>query len=95
MEHEETLRATFAKLRGETVPQPAHGAANVIRRGRAVRSRRRTAAVMGTAIATAAVAALALAFLPSAPTTPQPGAPVRPTQTTTPGVLTTPTDSPP
>ncbi|WP_394619484.1 hypothetical protein JNUCC0626_10405 [Lentzea sp. JNUCC 0626] len=94
MEHEDTLRATFAKLQGEAVPSHAHGAANVIRRGRAVRSRRRTAAVVGTAVATAAVAALALALLPSQPTTPEPGAPV-PTETTTPGVLTTPTDLPP
>ncbi|MGI5499744.1 hypothetical protein [Lentzea sp. CA-135723] len=92
MEHEDTLRATFRTLRGERVPPDAHGAAGVIRRGRAVRSRRRTAAVVGTAVATAAVAALALALLPGPPTTPEPGAPPAETTTT---VLTTPTDLPP
>ena len=91
MDHEDTLRATFRTLQGEAVPPDRHGAAGVIRRGRAVRSRRRTAAVVGTAVATAAVAALALALLPGPPTTPEPGSPPQPTT----GVLTTPTDLPP
>lgn len=96
MEHEDTLRATFSTLGGEVAPPNSHSAAGVIRRGRAVRSRRRTAAVIGSAVATAAVAALALAFLPGAPSTPVvPGPSLQtPSRTTTGGVSTTPTDVP-
>ncbi|MEU3647301.1 hypothetical protein AB0E59_28235 [Lentzea sp. NPDC034063] len=93
MEHEDTLRATFSTLGGEVAPPNSNSAAGVIRRGRAVRSRRRTAAVIGSAVATAAVAAAALALLPSAPVEPGPSL-HPPSQTTTGDVRTTPTGAP-
>ncbi|SEQ95301.1 hypothetical protein SAMN05216188_106340 [Lentzea xinjiangensis] len=62
----------------------------MITRGRAVRSRRRDA-VVGSAVATAAVAALALVFLPGTSGTPvQPGPSLLPPATTTTAVGTTP-----
>ncbi|MET9224389.1 hypothetical protein [Lentzea sp. NPDC003310] len=89
MDHEDTLRDTFSLLGGEVAPPNGNSAAGVIRRGRAVRSRRRTAAVIGSALATAAVAALALVLLPDPPSTPDPGPPLPSTT-----VLTTPSGGP-
>ncbi|MFD9700027.1 hypothetical protein [Lentzea sp. NPDC059081] len=89
MEHEDTLRAAFSVLRGEVAPPTPHSAARVILRGRAVRSRRRTAAVVGSAVAAAGIAVLALALLPSAPA--EPGPSLQPPSSTNSEVVTTPT----
>ncbi|SFR28050.1 hypothetical protein SAMN04488564_112161 [Lentzea waywayandensis] len=102
MDHEDKLRTTFSVLRGEVPPPNANSAFGVITRGRAVRSRRRTIAVAGSAVATAGVTALALAFLPDTSSPPPvPGPPLPTSTTTTSGVRTTPKgvperqDSPP
>ncbi|MET9231216.1 hypothetical protein [Lentzea sp. NPDC003310] len=76
MVREDDLRATFSALHQEEAPPRATTAAEVIQRGRAVRSRRRTIAVVGSGLATAGVVAVALAVLPGAapvdPATPAP-----------------------
>ncbi|SDF38599.1 hypothetical protein SAMN05216553_101380 [Lentzea fradiae] len=94
MEHEDTLRTTFTVLRrGETPPPDDNSAARVISRGRAVRARRRNAAVIGSALAAAGVATLAFALLPKGPAVPvEPAAPSNSTthMTTSDVPLTTP-----
>ncbi|SDH08665.1 hypothetical protein SAMN05216553_115208 [Lentzea fradiae] len=66
MVREDDLRATFSALHAEDAPPRAVTAADVIRRGRTVRTRRRTIAVAGTGLATVAVVGVALAVLPPA-----------------------------
>jgi len=71
MVREDDLRATFSALSAEEAPPRAVTAADLIQRGRTVRSRRRAIAVGGTAFATFGVVGLALAVLPpSAPPDP-------------------------
>lgn len=71
MVREDDLRATFSALSAEEAPPRAVTAADLIQRGRTVRSRRRAIAVGGTAFATVGVVGLALAVLPpSAPPDP-------------------------
>ncbi|WP_434444045.1 hypothetical protein [Lentzea sp. E54] len=90
MVHEDELRAIFSALRTQAAPPGSSSATELIRRSRAARSRRRTAAVVGSAVATVAVLALGLALLPEPPSTPvEPGPSLQPTSTTN-GVLTTP-----
>ncbi len=91
MVREDDLRATFSALHGEEAPPRAVTAADLIQRGRAVRSRRRTIAVVGSGLATVGVVAVALAVLPAA-TPPEPLTP-GPSSTTSP-VWSTPTTSP-
>lgn len=79
MVREDDLRATFSALHAEDAPPRAVTAADVIRRGRTVRTRRRTLAVVGTGLATAAVVGVALAVLPHSEPPPgqlEPGLPV-------------------
>ncbi len=95
MVHEDELRAIFSALRSQSAPPSSGTATDLIRRSRARRSRRRNAAVMGSAAATTGVLALALAFLPGTSGTPvEPGPSLRPPVSTTTGVLTTPTGVP-
>lgn len=93
MVREDDLRATFSALHGEEAPPRAVTAADLIQRGRAVRSRRRTIAVVGTGLATVGVVAVALAVLPPA-TPPEPATPPAPSSTTTQVPSTTPSSIP-
>lgn len=95
MVHEDELRAIFSALRSQTAPPGSGSAADLIRRSRARRSRRRTAAVAGSVAATAGILVLALAFLPVTPSTPvDPGPSLQAPASTTGGVLTTPNGTP-
>jgi hypothetical protein len=85
MVREDDLRATFSALNAEEAPPRAVTAADLIQRGRTVRSRRRAIAVGGTAFATFGVVGLALAVLPpSAPPDPLTPGPSSTTQTQVP-----------
>jgi hypothetical protein len=93
MVREDDLRATFSALHAEEAPPRAVTAADLIQRGRSVRTRRRTIAVVGSGLATVGVVALALAVLPAA-TPPEPAIP-GPSSTTSPvPSTTTPTSTP-
>ncbi|MCR3750424.1 hypothetical protein LX88_004411 [Lentzea californiensis] len=95
MVHEDELRAIFSALRSQTSPPGLSSAADLIRRSRARQSRRRTAAVAGSVVATTGILALAPAFLPTAPSTPvDPGPPLPTPASTTDSVLTTPNGAP-
>ncbi|WP_086668750.1 hypothetical protein [Lentzea kentuckyensis] len=83
MVREDDLRATFSALHAEGAPPRATTAADLIQRGQAVRSRRRTIAVVGSGLATVGVVAVALAVLPAA-TPPEPATPPGPASTTWP-----------
>lgn len=83
MVREDDLRATFSALHAEGAPPRAITAADLIQRGRTVRTRRRTIAVVGTGLATVGVVAVALAVLPPA-TPPEPLVPGPSTTTSTP-----------
>ncbi|GGN29883.1 hypothetical protein GCM10011609_87240 [Lentzea pudingi] len=93
MVREDDLRATFSALHGEEAPPRAVTAADLIQRGQAVRSRRRTIAVAGSGLATVGVVAVALAVLPST-TPPEPATPPVPSSTTTQVPATTPSSVP-
>ncbi|GAA3671169.1 hypothetical protein C8D88_10310 [Lentzea atacamensis] len=82
MVREDDLRATFSALHAEEAPPRAVTAADLIQRGQAVRTRRRTIAVVGTGLATVGVVAVALAVLPA--TTPSDPAVPGPSTTTAP-----------
>lgn len=96
MVREDDLRATFSALHAEEAPPRAVTAADLIQRGQAVRTRRRTIAVVGTGLATAGVVAVALAVLPAAtpsdPAVPGPSMTTAPPQPTS-SLLTTPPPS--
>ncbi|WP_329790330.1 hypothetical protein V1227_00050 [Lentzea sp. DG1S-22] len=84
MVREDDLRATFSALHQDAeAPPRAVTAADLIRRGQAVRSRRRTVAVVGTGLATAGVVAVALAVLPAAKPS-EPATPPLPSTTSAP-----------
>ena len=93
MVREDDLRATFSALHAEGAPPRATTAADLIQRGQAVRSRRRTIAVVGSGLATVGVVAVALAVLPAA-TPPEPATPPGPSSTRSQVPTTTPPPSP-
>ncbi|GGM94178.1 hypothetical protein GCM10011609_34540 [Lentzea pudingi] len=91
MVHEDELRAIFSALRSQTAPPGSSSATDLIRCSRARQSRRRSAAVTGSVVATAGILVLALAFLPDTTSTPvDPGPSLQAPTSTTDSVLTTP-----